>query len=311
MIHIVKAIRQRRADRRWFESIKKNRSRLDPDQACQYTEYLKTCQQAFQEPLNLLPSITEPVNEFNEKGFTSWWDEDNHQLAQAMLDKIRQEEQSGQPVWDESGRYLGDLYKRFPEIEQLFQKSLGQFLRGVYRAQYKIFYGLLYKSERKAEAPSGSQLWHADGGPGTCINAMFVLNDLAREDGAIELLPWSFTEKIFSKERPEVPSRIEAAQKKDPSMSRLAQRKIRTDFFRQQIEAYCKDRIEQPVGRAGLIIPFRNNVLHKGGFPEEGRVRYACVFHVYPSHKPTDWQRYRTRGVPKTGPYPEDPSSDF
>ena len=231
MITLIKTMKRKRADRKWFESFKKHRSRLDPDKASKYTQYLLTCQQAFHEPLNLSQPVEKSVNEFKEKGFTSWWDQENGRLAQAMLDRIRQEEQSGKPIWGESGRYTGDIYHCFPEIEKLFQNSLGQFLQGVYQANFKIFYGLLYKSQRQAESPRGSQLWHADGGPGTCINVMFVLKDLVPEDGAIELLPWRLTEEIISKERPEVPLRLEVAQKNNPNISRLELREIQTEFF--------------------------------------------------------------------------------
>jgi len=127
----------------------------------------------------------------------------------------------------------------------------------------------------------------------------------------MELLPWEFTEEIVSKERPEVPLRLEAAVKNNPNMTRLDLREIKTEFFREHVEASHRDQIEQPTGRAGLVIPFRNNVLHKGGFPEEGRTRYVCIFHIYPSGKPTDWEMYRLNGVPKCASYPKNPSSNF
>jgi len=170
MIHLLKKVKRKRADKKWFESFKTHRSRLEPKEACAYSKYLQECREAFHEPLNLSQPVEQAVNEFNEKGFTSWWDEENGQLAQAVFEKIRREEQAGKSIWGESGRYAKEIYQSFPEIEQLFRQSLGQFLRGVYRAHFKIFYGILYKSQRRATSPGGSQLWHSDGGPGTCIN---------------------------------------------------------------------------------------------------------------------------------------------
>jgi len=62
---------------------------------------------------------------------------------------------------------------------------------------------------------------------------------------------------------------------------------------------------------AGLLVPFRNNILHKGGYPEAGRVRYVCVFHLYPSVTATPFERYRKVGIAKVASYPKDPAADF
>jgi hypothetical protein len=63
-----------------------------------------------------------------------------------------------------------------------------------------------------------------------------------------------------------------------------------------------------PKGPAGLIVPFLNNVIHFGGYPEAGRERLAVLFHCYPSDKPPDFVRYRNEGLRKTKPYPLNPS---
>ncbi|MFA5908687.1 MAG: hypothetical protein WC815_07915 [Vicinamibacterales bacterium] len=44
--------------------------------------------------------------------------------------------------------------------------------------------------------------------------------------------------------------------------------------------------VEQPTGETGLVLAFRNNTIHKGGFPAATRVRYVSVFHVCPSTSP-------------------------
>jgi hypothetical protein len=60
-----------------------------------------------------------------------------------------------------------------------------------------------------------------------------------------------------------------------------------------------------------MVLAFRNNSLHRGGFPEPGHTRYVCVFHCYPSDRPTRYERYREHGILKPGSYPADPADDF
>ncbi|MEM9543999.1 MAG: hypothetical protein AAGA60_31510, partial [Cyanobacteria bacterium P01_E01_bin.42] len=58
------------------------------------------------------------------------------------------------------------------------------------------------------------------------------------------------------------------------------------------------------------IVPFRNNTIHRGGYPkQEERIRYVCVFHCYPSSRQTPYERYRKLGIAKTGSYLKQPES--
>jgi hypothetical protein len=287
-----------------LRAVRKHRSRLGRRVAPRYSDYLAACQQQFGGARTANPEIVEPAREFAAKGFTSFWTAENERLADAMLVKIRREEASGTEIWDADGRYRDEIYTSFPEIERLFQGVLGAFLTAVYRAHFKIFFGVLYKSERLAAAPTGSQLWHTDGGPGTCINVMFYLKDVSGEDGAMECLPWDASLAIYEKElcSGEIRRRIRSG---------AHERDVKCALYLDEISRSHRARVEQPLGKAGLLLPFRNNILHKGGYPEEGRVRYVCVFHVYPSTTPPPFSRYRSVGIAKTGSYPRDPAADF
>jgi hypothetical protein len=254
------------------------------------------------------PEIEACAREFDRKGFTSFWTPENRKLADAILGRIREEEARGAAVWTADGRYRDDIYTTFPEIEQLFQGALGSFLTAVYRAHFKIFFGVLYRSERVGEPPTGSQLWHTDGGPGTCINVMLYLGDVSGEDGALECLPWDASLEIYGKE---LRSGVVQRRLRSALASGESERDVKCGFYREEISRSYRGRVEQPTGKAGLLVPFRNNILHKGGYPETGRVRHVCVFHVYPSATPTPFARYRSVGIPKTGSYPKEPAADF
>jgi hypothetical protein len=292
------------ASRLELQAVRRHRSRLGRRVAPRYTEYLETCRTQFRGDGATSPEILARARQFEDKGFTSFWTADNQKLADAMLAKIRQQEARGADIWDDDARYRGEIYTSFPEIERLFQGALGAFLTEVYRAHFKIFFGILYKSERLATAPTGSQLWHTDGGPGTCINVMFYLKDVNQEDGAMECLPWDASLAIYRKElrSGEVQRRIRAGQ---------TERDAKCGLYLEEITRSYHARVEQPAGKAGLLLPFRNNILHKGGYPEAGRIRYVCVFHIYPSTTATPFARYRSMGIAKSGSYPRDPAADF
>lgn len=291
-----------------FQALKKHGSRLGRHAAPGYTAYLERCRADFRGDLTPSEPVERAVREFEAKGFTSFWTPEGQRVAAMILGTIRTEDAQGRSMWNAEGRYRGEIYTTFPEIEQLFRGALGTFLTAVYRAHFKIFFGILYKSERTEEAPSGSQLWHTDGGPGTCINVMFYLSEVSREDGAMECLPWDASLEIYRKElrSGEVQRRLWSL-----AASGETERDVKCRFYLEEILRSYRNRIEQPHGQAGLLVPFRNNILHKGGYPDTGRVRYACVFHCYPSVMPPPFPRYRLIGIPKVAAYPKDPAAEF
>ena len=251
------------------------------------------------------PELREALATFRTDGITSFWTEATGALAQSMMDRIAREEADDEEIWQPNSRYRSEIYTTFPEVGELFRGDLGAFMKAYYGCDFKVYYGILYKSERLTDTPTGSQLWHADGGPGTCTNVMFLLKDLTLEDGAMEALNWSDSLKIYARERDE---RIRLGSEIDELDNA---RDRRAKFYEQQVQEHFHAKVIQPTGRAGMVIPFRNNLLHRGGYPEPGHTRYACVFHIYPSDRAPNWDQYAERGIPKRGPLPRDPAEDF
>ena len=288
---------------RAFSSLKNHKSRLSIGLAGRYTDYWKKSQ----DDLAYHYFVSEPwqkkVNEFECKGYTTISNSNSYDYAQSILKKLLIQ-QSKESIWDESGSYKYEIYNTFPEIEKLFKNILKPFLQGVYKTYFKIYYGVLYKSERTADEASGSQLWHADSGPGTCINVMFYLSDATLDNGALECLPWDQSKKIYKREL------FLNLRELNQSLgsSKLESRQRLCEFYANEIQRNnFQDYIVQPLGQSGLIVPFMNNTLHRGGFPEQGNIRYSCVFHCYPSHEPTPYKAYQRYGISKQGSYPKDP----
>lgn len=313
VLDALRTVKRRYSVQRHLASITTHKTRMEQAMARPYTSYLARARAGFHESRALPKMLAQRVAQFNEQGFASFWTEENQRLAQSMFQRIQREEQQGLPIWNEEQRYTTEIYTVFPELEPLFRGSLGAFLTGVYGTPFKIFYGVLYRSEHLTDRAVGSQLWHDDGGPGTCINVMFYLKEVAKADGAMECLPWPASFEIYKRELQEsaVQRRIDAQQAHGITLTRGQAREVRCEYYREQIARSFSHLVQQPTGDAGLILPFRNNIIHKGGFPQPGRTRYVCVFHCYPSDKPTPFERYRQVGIPKRGSLPKDPAEEF
>lgn len=156
--------------------------------------------------------------------------------------------------------------------------SLDDALRAFFGCPYTIYFGKTYRSEWSLHR-SGSQRWHADGGPGSCVIVLVYHSDVGDLDGPFEWISWKRSLGIFRRE-PLGVSRDELC-----------------DFYDLAI-----DRYNRVLGPAGTAVLFSNNVLHRGGFPHPGHDRLVTVYHCYPS------RRGSTTNIPaKVSAYPADP----
>lgn len=297
-------IKKKNANYIWIGVIKKHYSRMGRILAPKYTEYLRSARKIYRGNLPCNSKAELSAIKYLSDGFSSYWDINNRDLAISMLQKLKHEENKfGEKfVWDAQYRYCrGDIFQKFPEVESLLRGQLGLMIERIFEANFKIFYGIMYKSVGIQSPPSGSQLWHSDGGPGTCMNIMFCLNPTDESNGAMEFIPWELSVNIFSKER-------EFLYNRNRSTSRVQGRDDLCNYYQDEIEQKLFDQKVRLVGDSGLAIAFRNNTIHRGGYPAEGKFRYACIFHVYPSVEPTPWETYRNFGVGKISGYPDDPA---
>lgn len=294
-------IRNMVADALWLGAARKHRSRMGWRDAPRYTRYLDKARKQYSARPDAVAA--KRGEHFREHGWSSFTDNQTSELARSILAKIKAEEGNGLAVWSADGRYqLGDLYQKFPEVEAFFRGPTGDFLRATYGANFKIFYGVCYRSEHAPSGPSGSQLWHADGGPGTCINLMWCLSPVSKENGAMECLNWQDTIQIFEGERGTTRGMLTGV------ADRMDRRSLLTEYYRNAIEQRFQSSINQPTGHEGLIFAFSNNTIHKGGYPQPGHERYVCVFHIYPSVVPTPYEAYGSKGIAKKGSNPQDPA---
>jgi hypothetical protein len=301
---VISALKNLYTDWRFRNNLEKYDSRMSADVAAPFTEFHARCRAAYQSR-----TIDEPVrvaaSQFAEDGFASYWSAQHHPLASAILGKVKALEAQPESPWDADYVFTRDAWLEFPEIETIFKTGLADFVESIYGSNLKVFYAKLYKAVRTKEQPEGSQLWHSDGGPGTCINLMLYLSEGSAANGAMEVVSWKDSKKIFADERPAM-RKIMAAHRGE-KLSRMKSRELLTEWYREQIAAR-RVKIEQPTGDPGLLLAFRNNTIHKGGFPDRDQERYVIVFHLYPSLTAPDYEMYRRNGTPKTASQPASPA---
>ena len=290
-------------------SMRRHRSRIGWRDAPRYSSYLERCRREAPATAQPEAEVAAALDVFRRDGITSFHTAHTADVAARIASSLEAAERAGRQLWKPidahgSRTYAGDPWKDFPEFEDLFRSSVGNFLTGYFGAPFKILYGTIYRSEHMNDSRTGSQLWHSDSGPGICVNVMFYLHETTPAHGPLEALPWEPSLALYEEEKHLI--RLGALDKLG------ADKRARiTRFYADRIAAGHTAEIRQPHGHAGLVVPFLNNTLHRGGYPAEGHTRTAIVFHCYPSHRPVDLAAYRTRGITKTVPYPRDPAAEF
>lgn len=288
-------------DRRWLADVERYRSRLPRDEARKYDDYIENCRRLAPVAVGDTPALTEVVRSWERDGYATFCDPSIVEIAKAIDAGLTQKSAAG-AIWSDQDVYVGDAYLDFPEFSRLFAPGapLARAIEAAFRTHFKIFYCKIYRSLRRAEAPTGSQLWHADGGPGTCLILMFAISELSAANGAMKLVVWPKTLGIFAKEREHL--RRTAGVTKD-IRDRLCA------FYGEEIAQLSPASIRQPIGGPGTALFFMNNLIHQGGFPPSRDVeRRVAVFHVYPSDQPAPLELYARFGLDKQYSYPLDPA---
>lgn len=288
-------------DWRWERMMDRTRSRLPYDQGQRYMDYLEVCRRGYSASEPDEPRLAALARDYWTNGYCAFLPERGTELANSMRARIAElAGVAGDGAWRDDRFYGGDTYRDFPEIKELLAGELGKLYRAIYRAHFKIFYGMIFRSVRQTDTPLYSQLWHADGGPGTCVISIFALSDIGVHNGGTELLPWPQSVEVMRAERRNADAFAAEARALGPDPDRNALRDIKCRFYERTIAAKYADRVVRASGPPGTILCFSNNVIHRGGYPEPGRMREVALLHAYPSMTPTPFETYAAAGIEKT-----------
>ena len=287
----------------FFYTLDKYKTTMFFTQAKKYNAHLDFCKKKNK---NLKIKISNSSKEFIKKGYSCFKTKNSMEIANSILKKIKKDEKNNKNFWDKDGRFSQeDILNKFPELVNLFEKDLKNFFKAIYETNFSIFYGLLYKSTNLGEMPKGSQLWHLDGGPGTCINLMYCISDVTKKNGSMKCLTWEDSKKIIKELYSEYYKLDD--QLKNNKINKDIHRISKSKLLKLKISELNNNKINQPESKPGLIYAFRNNCIHSGGYPQKNKSRYVFVFHIYPSTKNINFSQITKLGIQKKSPFPSNP----
>lgn len=288
-------------------NMRRHKTALDWRLAVPHTRYWRSCRERCRRECLEVPHVAE-VDTFRRDGITSFQSSLTQRVAQTIDERLRRDSEAWGAEILGSGNlnFRSNPWQQFPEIKELCERELEPFLTAFFGCHFKIFQTVLYKSTNQGKQ-TGSQLWHTDTGPGTYVNLMFYLHPITSEMGPLQALSWETTMRVYWLARRNYRRAVR--------MGTLAyNQEARRNFIAHQIDEQVanspSDIAYRPISaRAGLVVPFMNNLLHAGGYPALGLERRAIVFQFYPASQKVDYHRYASQ--PSGDGFPRDPGEDF
>ena len=256
--------------------------------------------------LQINNSYRKKISKFKTKGQVTLTNKKIEENAINILKKLKEIKYP----WTEDGLYNSCAINDFKEeFINIFKNGIDTFLKETLKSDYQIFSHALYRSIRKnlTDSPEGSQLWHWDGGPTSCINLMICLTPVNHENGSMRSISWPNSKKIhlyiYKKYRKRIKSKAFLKSKK---LSRLDERSVKCKLIEDLIISNKIDFFQPMTKRSGLAYFFINNLVHSGGFGEEiNKERIVSVFHIYPAINQTSVSE-KFENIPRFNkPYPE------
>lgn len=225
---------------------------------------------------------------FNKDGFSTFTNNNISKECKTILAKINL---SNNP-WDSENRFNKSASKVFKkEFINIFNNGVDEFIKLAFNSDYYIFYHTLYRSNRllKDKIPQGSELWHADGGPGNCMNLMICHSYINESNGAMKIFPWEISKKLLGNLSYGYKRliRSDLSRLKNFDNSRMAYRELKCNLLSEYIKKSTYKYFQPKSKTEGTVFAFRNNCVHAGGFTEFDTERIVSIFHIYPSKKQT------------------------
>lgn len=287
-------------DRRWIASVRETHSRLNPPEARAYAAAHARARAAYAARSGGKTPYPAQSEEYAAKDYTSLRTPASTALLSALGERVKAAHARGDKVFGpDAAPLLGaECYAAFPEVDALLRGDLGDFLRAIFRSEFKVSHAHF---GRKRGGVEMRKIWHSDSGPGTCLNVFCYMSDATPDYAPTTLLPWAPSAEIFAEEKAYM--RDLAAR----APGRLAEKSARQDaldeFYGRRIRERFPGIVEMPGGGAGTMVAFNNNVLHWAGLPEPGRQRLTLNMRVYPCVEPPDFERYARDGFARKLPY--------
>ena len=247
-------------------------------------------------------------NSYNKLGYTTFSNKEINNKCSIILKKLKLK----QNFWNDDNSFQGSPTEEFrSDFFNIFASGVDEFIKDTFKSDYFIYYHVLYKSNRflKDKKPENSQLWHADGGPGICMNLMVCHTPINKKNGAMKIIPWGKSIDLLTKLyfKYKQVTRMEKNNNQFLNLNRNALREIKCKILENLIESNSIDYFQPNYSIPGTIFAFKNNCVHAGGYTDLGMERIVSVFHIYPSTKKTSLKEkfssshIKHRGFPEIG----------
>ena len=226
--------------------------------------------------------------EFKIYGFTSFSNKEIQFHSANLLKKIKEYKNP----WNSNNVFKYSISNNLKDdLINIFDNGVDDFIKSVYKSDYCLFSHSIYKSKRENDdqIPVGSELWHADGYPGTSLNLMICHTPINELNGSMKIIPWKQSKKLLSKLYFDYKQFIRYQSFLDPidSKNREIYREFKCDMLKKYIENQSIKYFQARSDKSGTIFAFTNNCVHAGGYTNVNCERIVSLFQVYPSVKIT------------------------
>lgn len=244
------------------------------------------------------------ANKFNKSGYAVFSNYEIEKNNQVILNKIYEIPN----VWNEKNTLDYSNIKGLKnEFIKIFNNGVDEFIKSAFKSDYKIFYHILYRSKNTDEQiPEGSSLWHADGGPGICMNLMICHTPVNNFNGAMKVVSWNKSKNLLAKTFYNYKKwYLNQSEETLKSLDRISHRLVKCESLKKLIVDNSINYFQPNTNKSGLIYAFNNNCVHAGGFTNPGFERIVSVMHIYPSNKITSLRDKFEKDLEKKESYPK------
>jgi hypothetical protein len=183
----------------------------------------------------------------------------------------------------EAGVFAPGIYKVL--------ESVSPVIEGFYGSYWQPYWISLQQNYPGTADVASSFAWHIDDNPRQLMKIFIYFNDVFESNGAFRAFTYPVSKSL-----------LEAGFKSWSEKLRTENQGMINDYY-----AAHPDELKVLEGKAGTVLMFDNNLVHKGTPPREG-FRHLAQIEIYPSMtKVTEAQVNLALTNPLTADYPADP----
>jgi hypothetical protein len=170
-------------------------------------------------------------------------------------------------------------------------ESVSPVIEAFYGSYYQPYWISLQQNFPGTASASSSFAWHIDDNPRQLMKIFIYFNDVFESNGAFRAFTYPVSKQL-----------LENGFKSWSEKLRVENQKMVNDYF-----AEHPTELKVLEGKAGTVLMFDNNLVHKGTPPREG-FRQLAQIEIYPSMtKLTEEQVHLALTNPLVHDYPQDP----